>query len=145
MFIQETIRINTKGRGIIDISPQVMTIVANSMIECGLCNLFIQHTSASLILCENADPTVQTDLATFMERLVRDGDSSFQHRAEGADDMSAHIRTVLTSSSITIPVAQGRCLLGTWQGIYIWEHRYAPHNRSIILTLHGEKSTRHIT
>ena len=121
--MQEIISIKTHGRSTIDITHEVEKLVARSRIEIGLCNLFIQHTSASLILCENADPDVRSDLESFMQQIVKDGDPLFMHTAEGSDDMPAHIRNVLTSSSLTIPIANGRCLLGTWQGIYLWEHR----------------------
>ena len=133
--MQETIRIKTQGRSTVDITAEVEKFVSQSSIKNGLCNLFIQHTSASLILCENADPDVRSDLENFMQQLVRDGDPLFRHRAEGPDDMPAHIRSVLTSSSLTIPIARGRCLLGTWQGIYLWEHRSSAHVRSIIMTI----------
>jgi len=133
--MQETIRIRTQGRGTVDITAEVEKLVSRSCVETGLCNLFIQHTSASLILCENADPDVRADLENFMQQLVRDGDPLFRHRAEGPDDMPAHIRNVLTSSSLTIPIADGQCLLGTWQGIYLWEHRFNAHVRNIIVTI----------
>ena len=133
--MQETIRIRTQGRGTVDITAEVEKLVSRSCVETGLCNLFIQHTSASLILCETADPDVRADLENFMQQLVRDGEPLFRHRAEGPDDMPAHIRNVLTSSSLTIPIADGRCLLGTWQGIYLWEHRFNAHMRNIIVTI----------
>ena len=133
--MQETIRIRTQGRSTVDITAKVEKFVSQSGVENGLCNLFIQHTSASLIFCENADPDVRSDLENFMQQIIRDGDPLFRHRAEGSDDMPAHIRNVLTSSSLTIPIAKGRCLLGTWQGIYLWEHRFNAHVRSIIMTI----------
>jgi len=119
----------------VDITAEVEKFISRSNVETGLCNLFIQHTSASLILCENADSDVRSDLENFMQQLVRDGDPLFRHRAEGPDDMPAHIRSVLTSSSLTIPIAKGRCLLGAWQGIYLWEHRFNAHTRNIIVTI----------
>jgi secondary thiamine-phosphate synthase enzyme len=133
--MQEIISIKTQGRSMIDITHEVEKLVAHSGLDVGLCNLFIQHTSASLILCENADPDVRTDLENFMQQIVKDGDALFRHTAEGADDMPAHIRSVLTSSSLTIPIADGKCLLGIWQGIYLWEHRYNGHMRNIIVTI----------
>ncbi len=133
--MQETIRIKTQGRSTVDITAEVEKLVSQSSVESGLCNLFIQHTSASLVLCENADPDVRSDMENFMQQMVRDGDPLFRHRAEGPDDMPAHIRSVLTSSSLTIPIAKGRCLLGSWQGIYLWEHRIKAHVRSIIITI----------
>ena len=133
--MQEVLNIQTQGRSTIDITRELEKLVARSGIESGLCNLFIQHTSASLILCENADPDVRVDLENFMQQIVKDGDSLFRHKAEGPDDMPAHIRNVLTSSSLTIPIAHGRCLLGTWQGVYLWEHRLNSHVRNIIVTI----------
>lgn len=136
--MQEILRIRTQGRSTIDITQEVKELVTRSSIEIGLCNLFIQHTSASLILCENADPDVRVDLENFMQQIITDGDSLFRHTAEGPDDMPAHIRNVLTSSSLTIPIANGKCLLGTWQGIYLWEHRLNAHVRKIIVTVQRE-------
>ncbi len=133
--MQEILSIRTQGRSTIDVTNEVEQLVSRSNIRNGLCNLFIQHTSASLILCENADPDVRIDLENFMQQMVKDGDPLFRHTAEGPDDMPAHIRNVLTSSSLTIPIANGRCLLGTWQGIYLWEHRLNAHVRKIIVTL----------
>ncbi len=133
--MQEILNIRTQGRSTIDVTNEVEQLVSRSNIRNGLCNLFIQHTSASLILCENADPDVRIDLENFMQQMVKDGDPLFRHTAEGPDDMPAHIRNVLTSSSLTIPIANGRCLLGTWQGIYLWEHRLNAHVRKIIVTL----------
>lgn len=104
-------------------------------VKFGICHVFICHTSASLILCENADPSVMKDLESFMSRQVRDGDPLFTHDAEGPDDMPAHIRSILTQSDLNLPVRDGRCALGTWQGIYLWEHRYAPHTRRVIVTI----------
>jgi len=133
--MQEILSIRTQGRGTIDVTNEVEELVSRSNIKDGLCNLFIQHTSASLILCENADPDVRVDLENFMQQMVKDGDPLFRHTAEGPDDMPAHIRSVLTSSSLTIPIADGKCLLGTWQGVYLWEHRLNAHVRKIIVTV----------
>jgi len=133
--MQEILSIRTQGRSTIDVTNEVEQLVSRSGIKNGLCNLFIQHTSASLILCENADPDVRVDLENFMQQIVKDGDPMFRHTAEGADDMPAHIRNVLTSSSLTIPIANGRCLFGTWQGVYLWEHRLSAHVRKIIVTI----------
>ena len=138
MFSQTEIKISTSGRGTYDISRQIEDFVGSAGIATGLCHVFIKHTSASLMLCENADPAVMRDLETFMERQVPDGDPMFTHTAEGPDDMPAHVRSVLTQSDINLPVSDGRCALGTWQGIYLWEHRYAPHQRTVMLTLTGE-------
>ncbi len=138
MIRQEEINISTQGRGTYDLSRQVEQAVRSSGISTGLCHVFIRHTSASLIICENADPAVMRDLETFMERLAPDGDPMFTHTAEGPDDMPAHVRSVLTQTGLNIPVSEGRCALGTWQGIYLWEHRLAPHNRKVMLTISGE-------
>ncbi|TDJ38404.1 MAG: YjbQ family protein [Gammaproteobacteria bacterium] len=138
MIRQEEISIATHGRGTYDLGEQVERAVKSSGISTGLCHVFIRHTSASLMICENADPAVMRDLETFMERQVPDGDPMFTHTAEGPDDMPAHIRSVLTQTDLNIPVSEGRCALGTWQGIYLWEHRLAPHNRKVMLTISGE-------
>lgn len=138
MIRQEEINIPTRGRGTYDLSEQVERAVRSSGIRTGLCHVFIRHTSASLIICENADPAVMQDLETFMQRQVPDGDPMFTHTAEGPDDMPAHVRSVLTQTGLNIPVTEGRCALGTWQGIYLWEHRLAPHNRKVMLTISGE-------
>lgn len=132
---QAMLQIETKGRGTFDISNEIQQIIAKNNIESGLCHLFLQHTSASLIFCENADATVRTDLENFMARIAPDGDPVYLHDMEGPDDMPAHIRTILTQNSLTIPIINGRCALGTWQGIYLWEHRTMGHQRKIILTL----------
>ena len=132
---QHTLDIKRKGRGTYDISSELQALVHESDISCGLCHIFLQHTSASLILCENADPTVRVDLENFMSRIAPDGDPSYQHDMEGADDMPAHIRSILTQNSLTIPIMDGRCALGVWQGVYLWEHRTSPHKRQLIITL----------
>ncbi|MBL3590479.1 MAG: YjbQ family protein [gamma proteobacterium endosymbiont of Lamellibrachia anaximandri] len=138
MVVQETIQIETRGRSTYDISSQVHEIVRHSAIKTGICQLFIQHTSASLVLCENADPDVRSDLENFMSRLVVDGDPMFDHRDEGPDDMSAHIRSILTNMNMSFPVIDGRPGLGVWQGIYLWEHRTHPHRRRVTVTIYGE-------
>lgn len=135
MTTQTILTINTDGRGFVDITNEVNKFVNQSLLISGLCNIFIQHTSASLLINENADPSVRTDLQMMIDRLAPDADPEYTHTAEGDDDMSAHIRAMLTATSLNIPVAEGRLLLGTWQGIYLWEHRYAPQNRKIIMTL----------
>ncbi len=116
---------------------RVQAVVERASIVSGLCNVFVHHTSASLILCENADPQVRRDLEAFASRLVPDGDALFEHTAEGPDDMPAHVRTILTQSSLNLPVAQGRADLGTWQGLYLWEHRTAPHDRAVTVSVMG--------
>ena len=138
MIAQSEIRIGTAGRGTYDISGEVQAAVHESGVGIGICHVFVRHTSASLMLCENADPSVRRDLETFMQRQVPDGDPMFTHTAEGPDDMPAHVRSVLTQSDLNIPVRDGRCALGTWQGIYLWEHRMAPHARRVLVTVQGE-------
>lgn len=136
--MQHEIHIATEGRGTYDLSGDVQKAVRDSGVTAGLCHVFIRHTSASLMLCENADPSVMTDLESFMSRQAPDGDPMFTHTAEGPDDMSAHVRSLLTHSDLTLPVREGQCALGTWQGIYLWEHRYAPHTRRVIVTIQGD-------
>jgi len=138
MWRQEELSIHTRGRGTYDLGAEVEGVVERAGIDTGLCHVFVQHTSASLMLCENADPTVRRDLEAFISRLIPDGDPIYRHTSEGPDDMPAHVRTVLTHSGLTIPVTGGRCGLGTWQGIYLWEHRRAPHHRRVTVTVQGE-------
>ena len=138
MVFQKTIRLETRGRGSYPLTRAIQEVVQESGIQTGLCHAFLQHTSASLMLCENADPDVRTDLENFMSRLVPDGDAIFTHTAEGQDDMPAHVRSILTHSDLTLPVSGGSCSLGTWQGVYLWEHRRAAHRRKIIMTVQGE-------
>lgn len=123
------------GRGTYEITDEINRIVQNSNIQDGLCNVFIHHTSASLIICENADPTVHTDLENFLHKWVPDGHKMFKHVDEGNDDMPAHIRTVMTNSSITLPIADGSLDLGTWQGVYIYEHRADTYQRRVTVTV----------
>jgi secondary thiamine-phosphate synthase enzyme len=130
--------ISTKGRAFYEITDQVAELVRQARIQTGLCTLHIQHTSASLLIQENADPDVRRDLDRFFNRLVPDGDNLFEHTAEGDDDMPAHVRTALTTVNLSIPIAQGRLVLGTWQGIYVWEHRTHPHRRRVTVHLLGE-------
>lgn len=137
MTVQERLTIDTEGRGTTAITDAVARIVASSGVKTGLCHVFVQHTSASLMLCENADPQVRGDMERFLSHLVTDGDPMFAHDTEGPDDMPAHIRTLVTGSSVTVPVSGGRCALGVWQGIYLWEHRYRGCARSIVVTVQG--------
>ncbi len=137
-IFQETLTVKTRGRGTLEISHDVDRVVRSSGIVTGLCNVFLAHTSASIILTENADPSVRRDLEYFMAGLIRDGDPGFEHTAEGADDMSAHVRSVLTQNSINVPVAARRCALGTWQGLFLWEHRAMTTQRQLYVTVHGE-------
>jgi len=137
MTSQHSFEITTRGRGTLDITAEVQQAVAHSGVACGLAHVFVHHTSASLILCENADPTVRTDLETFLVRLVPDGDPMFAHQDEGPDDMPAHVRSILTNMDLTLPVTDGRCALGTWQGVYLYEHRTRPHRRRVTVTVQG--------
>ncbi len=140
MIKQCILEFRTRGRGTTDVTGEVAQVVRASSIAHGTCNVFVQHTSASLMLCENADPDVRRDLETILARVAPDGDPAYVHDAEGPDDMAAHVRSVLTSSSLTLPVAGGRLLLGTWQGLYLYEHRHAPHARQLVVTVSGERA-----
>jgi secondary thiamine-phosphate synthase enzyme len=131
-MVQE-LAIPTRGRGLHEVTPRVESVVAQSGVIEGLCTVFIRHTSASLIIQENADPSARADLERWLDRLVPVGDPHFTHTTEGPDDMPAHIKAALTSVSIAIPVLGGRTALGTWQGIYVWEHRRAPHTRRLVV------------
>ena len=138
MLTQHTLLLSTRGRGTYDLTRDVATMVRSSGVVMGLCHVFVHHTSASLILCENADPAVRRDLEAFMARLVPDGDRIFDHTDEGPDDMPAHVRAILTKMDLTVPVTKGSLALGTWQGIYLWEHRRAGHARRITVTVQGD-------
>lgn len=129
------LQISTQGQGLYEITPHVETIVEQSEKEEGLCTVFIQHTSASLIIQENADPSAKYDLEQFFMRLVKENDPNFTHTFEGSDDMPAHIKAALTATSLTIPVIDGRLVLGTWQGIYVFEHRNAAHRRNVVVSV----------
>jgi len=133
----ETLEVATSGRGTFDVTAEVSRVVRAAEVQSGLCNVFIHHTSASLIVCENADPTVRSDLERFARRLVPDGDALFEHTDEGPDDMPAHVRSILTQTSLTLPVAGGRLALGTWQGVYLWEHRLRAHRRQLTVSVLG--------
>ena len=135
---RDELAISTRGRGLWDFTEDVRRWVAASGIENGLLTLFIRHTSASLLVQENYDPEVQRDLERFFAKLVRDGDAIFEHTIEGPDDMPAHVRSALTQTSLSIPVANGALALGTWQGLYVYEHRTAGHRRQVMLHLIGE-------
>jgi secondary thiamine-phosphate synthase enzyme len=130
--------ISTRGRGLYEFTDEVVAWIAKNNLKDGLLTLHLRHTSASLLIQENADPDVRRDLESFFTRLVRDGDPIFVHTAEGEDDMPAHIRTALTTVNLSIPVHNGRLALGTWQGIYVWEHRRAPHSRRVAAHFIGE-------
>jgi secondary thiamine-phosphate synthase enzyme len=132
------LRIDTVRRGLVDITPPVVSWVASTGIGEGLLTVFIRHTSASLLIQENADPEVQRDLERFLARLVPDGDPLFEHKAEGRDDMPAHIRSALTQTQLSVPVERGTLALGTWQGIYVYEHRLRGYRREIALHVIGD-------
>ncbi len=136
---QETFAVATRGPGLVDVTPEVARIVAASGITIGTATVFVRHTSASLVIQENADPAVLRDLERFLGGLAPEGDG-WEHDDEGPDDMPAHARAAITKTSEVIPVGEGRLLLGTWQAIYLWEHRRAPHRRSIVVTVIGERA-----
>ncbi len=131
------IEVRTPGRGFQNISQPLQDAVRQSGVQDGLCNVFLKHTSASLLITENADPDVRVDLENWIAKIAPDGDPAYFHSMEGPDDMPAHIRSVLTSSELTIPVRNGRLALGTWQGAYLWEHRTHPHRRRLDVTVIG--------
>ena len=137
MTDQQTFAISTRGRGTTQITERVSAIVGASGIETGLANVFVLHTSCSLILTENADPSVRADLETLARRWAPDCDHAYRHCDEGDDDMAAHGRNILAGSSLCVPISGGDLRLGTWQGIYLWEHRNVPHRRTIIVTVVG--------
>jgi secondary thiamine-phosphate synthase enzyme len=129
--------VTTRGKGTYEITDEVASVVAASEVRSGTLTVFVRHTSCSLIIMENADPTARRDLEEFFERLVPEDTSYFEHTAEGGDDSTSHIRSVLTRASEVIPIAEGRMALGTWQGIFLFEHRRAPHRREIVLSIIG--------
>jgi secondary thiamine-phosphate synthase enzyme len=135
------LRLRTPGRGLLEFTAQVRACVAASGFAQGLATLFVRHTSASLLVQENADPDVRADLDRFFARLVPDGDRLFRHQDEGPDDMPAHVRSALTATQLAVPVIDGRLALGTWQGIYLWEHRLRPHEREVVVHLLGAPGT----
>jgi secondary thiamine-phosphate synthase enzyme len=136
-MFQEILEFDTRGRSTLDITREVQATVARSGVHTGLCHVFVQHTSASLILCENADPDVRHDLEGWFQRNVPDGDPRYRHSLEGPDDMPAHIRSILTNMDLTLPVREGRCALGTWQGVFLYEHRHHGHRRRVLVTVNG--------
>lgn len=144
---QQSLTINTNGRAMYDISDKIQALISgnkkdanNGGITKGLCHIFIKHTSASLLINENADPTVQTDIEYFLSKWVKDGDENYRHNYEGDDDMAAHIRSLLTQTELTVPITNQRLCLGTWQGVYLYEHRYRAHERNVVVTWFGESS-----
>lgn len=134
---QQLLNVQTTGKSLQKITTKVQAVVAESGIKTGLCTVFLRHTSASLLIQENADPDVLKDLSNFFAKLVPEDGKSYIHSAEGADDMPAHIRTALTKTSEQIPIANGKLLLGTWQGIYVWEHRQRGHHREVVIHVSG--------
>ena len=141
MIVQQRLNVATRGRGTYDMTREVVQAVRESGISTGLCHIFVHHTSwpdPKWTIWKNADPTVRRDLEAFMSRLVPDGDPLFDHIQEGPDDMPAHVRSILTKMDLSVPVSGGRCGLGTWQGIYLYEHRTHPHHRQVTLTVSGE-------
>lgn len=136
-FHQAELIIPTRGRATHDVTGSVNAVVQEARVSRGLCTVFVHHTSASLLICENADPDVRADLERFLARLVPDGDELFAHTAEGPDDMPSHVRSVLTQTSLGIPIANGALDLGVWQGIYLYEHRLAAHRRRVSVTIVG--------
>ena len=138
MTFQDTFEVKTTGRGTTEITEQVARLVHASGVGCGIANIFAQHTSCSLIITENADPSVRRDLETLAQRWAPDGDGAYRHDTEGDDDMAAHARTVLAGCSLNVPINEGSLLLGTWQGVFLWEHRTQPHARRIVVTVTGE-------
>ncbi len=137
MIQRHKLSIATSGRSLNEITNDIAKLITACDIETGICNIFIKHTSASLIVCENADPDVLIDLENYAQRLVQDGDSHFIHTCEGADDMAAHIRSVLTQTSISIPFENRALDIGIWQGIFLWEHRIKAHKREVVVTIYG--------
>ncbi len=138
MTYQTQISFDTRGRGTTDITADIERLVDAAGVLFGTCHVFLQHTSASLLITENADPTVRRDLEAWLQRAVPDGDSIFRHTAEGPDDMPAHVRSALLSTSVTVPVTEGRLALGMWQGVFLFEHRHAGHSRTVTVTVTGE-------
>lgn len=138
MIMQETLTFQTKGRGTQDITQQVAEAAAKAGIQTGLVHVFVQHTSASVMLCENGDPDVRLDIEDYFQRSVPDADPRYRHCNEGATDMSGHIRTILTKPELTVPVSHGRLALGTWQSIYLYEHRAKSLTRRVVLTVMGD-------
>jgi secondary thiamine-phosphate synthase enzyme len=136
---QADLQQSTEGRGTHDLTARLNRMVSESSVRSGLCTVFVHHTSASLMVCENADPSVRDDLERFLARLVPDGDGLFEHIEEGPDDMPSHVRSILTQTSLGLPVRDHKLDLGVWQGIYLYEHRHAPHRRRVSVTILGER------
>ena len=140
VYAQEALEIRTNGRGLVSIQKEVAAIVRNAGVGVGQAHLFLLHTSAGLLITENADPDVHRDLESWLRTQAPDGTDRYLHGAEGPDDMPAHIRTLLTSTSLIIPVRDAKLVLGTWQGVYLYEHRTAPHDRQLVVTVSGARA-----
>ena len=134
---QQVFEVSTHGRGMTEITMEVERLVEASTVSCGIASIFPQHTSCSVVITENADPAVRHDFEILAKRWAPDGDSAYRHDAEGDDDMAAHARSVLSGTSVTVPIGNGKLLLGTWQGIFLWEHRASSHSRRIVVTVIG--------
>lgn len=134
---QEEKTVGTKGRGLVDVTAKIRDVVAASGVATGLCTVFVQHTSASLVIQENADPSVQRDLQRWMDRVCPEDAKAYEHDDEGPDDMPAHLRSAITRTSEVVPITGGRLALGTWQAIYLWEHRRTPHTRHLVVHVQG--------
>ena len=137
MVIIKSITVNTRGKGVYELTSEVERVVAESGVETGMVNVFNRHTSSSLVMMENADPTACRDLEAYFDRLVPEDLPYFKHTYEGPDDMPSHIRMVLTRSSETVPILVGKMMLGTWQGLFLFEHRRAEHKREVVITVYG--------
>ena len=137
---QERITRETNGRGLVDLTSDIEDVVRESGVRTGLCTVFCRHTSASLIIQENADPSASDDLLAWLERIAPDGDRAYTHRSEGPDDMPAHLRSAVTKTSESIPIMHGRLALGTWQGLFLVEHRIAPHRREVVVHVAGSST-----
>lgn len=136
-FMVVQVKVSVPGRGLHEVTAEISRVVGESGVPDGLCTVFIRHTSASLTIQENADPSARCDLEAWLDRLVPEGDSLFTHTQEGADDMPSHVKAALTSTSLSIPVVEGRLTLGAWQGIYVWEHRRRPRTRTLVVHVGG--------
>ncbi len=134
---QDVLSVSSRPRELLDLTGKVQAIVASSDVKTGLCTVFVQHTSASLVIQENADPAVRRDMAKWIEKVAPEDARAYEHDDEGPDDMPAHLRTTITKTSEVVPVRNGRLALGTWQAIYLWEHRRSPHTRSIVVHVQG--------
>ena len=137
---QDSVSVQTAGAGFVDVTARIAAVVAASAVETGLCTVFLQHTSASLVIQENADPAVLRDLAKWMARIAPEDARAYEHADEGPDDMPGHLRASITKTSETIPITKGRLALGTWQALYLWEHRATPHLRNLVVTVVGAES-----